>query len=57
MNENTTKRGPDCGTCWQKDSCPRAKEGNFCTAWATKQPQERPRPDAWERGDTPWEER
>ena len=51
MNESTTIQGPDCRTCWQRETCPRAKEGNFCTLWAMKQPQEPEHPDAWERGE------
>lgn len=45
------KPAPDCATCWQKDTCPRAKAGTFCTAWGTKKPQEPEHPDAFERGE------
>lgn len=51
MNEELENQGPDCMTCWKKDSCPRAQAGTFCTGWATKPPQEAEHPDAWERGD------
>ena len=55
MNDKSTNQGPDCRTCWQRETCEKAQAGTFCALWATKQPQAPEHPDAWERGDDPWE--
>lgn len=28
----------DCCTCWQRKTCEQAKEGTFCTRWASREP-------------------
>jgi len=45
---------PDCASCIHKKTCPRAKEGTFCPAFASKQPPTRSEQDdpnsAWRTG-------
>jgi hypothetical protein len=45
--------GPDCRTCWKRGSCAMARDGGFCTAWQSREPQPRGKDqaDAWSRGE------
>ena len=49
---------PDCGSCWKKESCERAEEGNFCTEWASVDPKEKDRgkgpAELWSSGEEDW---
>ena len=53
MKDEEFVRGPDCGTCWQREQCPAAKDGDFCPRWQSAKPMARePDPnDLWNRGE------
>ena len=53
MKDEDFVRGPDCGTCWQREQCPAAKAGDFCPKWQSAKPMARePDPnDLWNRGE------
>ena len=45
---------PDCANCIRKDTCPNAKAGTFCTAFASQTPDRKPAEDPnnrWRAGD------
>ena len=44
---------PDCRTCWKRGSCAMARDGGFCMAWQSREPQPRGLDwaDAWSRGE------
>ena len=48
-----TSTGPDCHTCWKRSSCAMARDGGFCMAWQSREPQPRGQDwaEAWSRGE------
>ena len=54
---DTRKPEPDCTTCWKREDCPIAEEGDFCPAWQSRKPEpagEDPS-ERWRRGDDLYE--
>lgn len=51
--QSMASTGPDCATCWKRGSCAMARDGGFCTAWQSREPQPRGQDwaEAWSRGE------
>ena len=46
-------QGPDCCTCYKRDTCDRYTENSFCTQWASSEPEARGADPnkLWEQGE------